>query len=488
MAAVLVATIGTRDLMFQVSSGKWYNIGDDQMRDGDIIGEQAEVIDDLNLEPINYRNLTQYLLDRVERYQERIRPVIIGKLLTEQARHIERVYLVGTNQNPPVQQREKDTIYACELLKSWLEHYYPQLAVEVISLGEDGTNPANFEQMFRWWRQTWKNKVAIQNRQPIWVCLKGGVGQSSEASRVSGLSLYGDRIQFYEFNQNLNANRAGTPSDYSGPFLGTNYLWDRKQQEILALLQHYDYEAINRRLQSAFQNADGTQPNGEQMLRVKSLVEAAVEWNQGNFEKFASKEMKVPAVPRSRQWWWTAYEAAYLAVVRYEQSNIIEAMFHSFRAVEGLMLKWAIHTFPNDVVPPKGKKTPLLRKSITDRLNLQNTDLWHEFQDRDKIPLYGNNLKQLVRLAKPNYRRCWEIKVFCKKTKHQRNQLFHRLLGLEKLDVFQAWDAQNRREWESRVLGCLNFLSEQDFTSLAKASLMSQVHKELREAITNYQP
>ena len=224
------------------------------------------------------------------------------------------------------------------------------------------------------------------------------------------------------------------------------------------------------------------------MLRVKSLVEAAVEWNQGNFEKFASKGMEASAVPRSRQWWWTAYEAAYLAVVRYEQSNIIEAMFHSFRAVEGLMLEWAIHTFPNDVVPPKGKKTPLLRKSITDRLNLQNTDLWHEFQDRDKIPLYGNNLKQLVRLAKPNYWHCQDIKVFCEKTKHQRNQLFHRLLGLGKREVFQAWDAQNKREWESRVLGCLNFLSEQNFTSLADASLMSQVHKELREAITNYQP
>ncbi|PSP07726.1 MAG: hypothetical protein BRC54_03795, partial [Cyanobacteria bacterium SW_7_48_12] len=346
MAAVLVATIGTRDLMFQVSSGEWYNIGDDQMRDGEIIGEQAEVIADLNLEPINYRNLTKYLLDQVEFYQKRIRPVIIGKLLTEQAPNIEKLYLVGTNQNPPVQQREKDTIYACELLKSWLEHYYPQLAVEVISLGEDGTNPANFEQMFRWWRQTWNNKVAIQNRQPIWVCLKGGVGQSSEASRVSGLSLYGDRIQFYEFNQNLNANRAGTPSDYSGPFLGTNYLWDRKQQEALALLQRYDYEAVKRTLQSAFQNADGTQPNGEQMLQVEDLVEAAVQWNQGNFQAFA-EVMGERAEARSQEWWWTAYEAAYLAVVRFQQSDTIEAMFHSFRAVEGLMWEWAIPTFAN---------------------------------------------------------------------------------------------------------------------------------------------
>ena len=485
MAAVLVATIGTRDLMFQVSSGEWYNIGDDQMRDGDIIGEQAEVISELGLGTITYRDLTQYLLDRVELYQERIRPVIIGKLLTEQARHIERVYLVGTNQNPPVQQREKDTIYACELLKSWLEHYYPQLAVEVISLGEDGTNPANFEQMFRWWRQTWNNKVAIQNRQPIWVCLKGGVGQSSEASRVSGLSLYGDRIQFYEFNQNLNANRAGTPSDYSGPFLGINYLWDRKQQEALALLQRYDYEAVKRTLQSAFQNADGTQPNGEQMLQVEDLVEAAVQWNQGNFQAFA-EVMGERAESRSQEWWWTAYEAAYLAVVRFQQSDTIEAMFHSFRAVEGLMCEWAIQTFANDVVRSE-MEMPLVRKSIARNRGLQN--YLNEFQGRPKIPLYGANLDRLVQLAKPNYRKnCRDIIAFWDVAKPRRNQLFHRLLGLGKREVFQAWDAQNQREWESRVLGCLNFLSEQNFTSLADASLMSQVHKELWEAIDDYQP
>ena len=486
MAAVLVATIGTRDLMFQVSSGDWYNIGDDQMRDGEIIGEQAEVIADLNLEPINYRNLTKYLLDQVEFYQKRIRPVIIGKLLTEQAPNIEKVYLVGTNQNSSVQQREKDTIYACELLKSWLEHYYPQLAVEVISLGEDGTNPANFEQMFRWWRQTWMNRVVdIQNRQPIWVCLKGGVGQSSEASRVSGLSLYGDRIQFYEFNQNLNANRAGTPSDYSGPFLGTNYLWDRKQQEALALLKRYDYEAVKRTLQSAFQNADGTQPNGEQMLQVKHLVEAAVQWNQGNFQAFA-EVMGERAESRSQEWWWTAYEAAYLAVVRFQQSDTIEAMFHSFRAVEGLMLEWAIQTFPDDV-ERREMEMPLVRKSIARNRGLRN--YLNEFQGRPEISLYGAKLDKLVQLAKPNYRKnCRDIIAFWDVAKPRRNQLFHRLLGLGKREVFQAWDAQNQREWESRVLGCLNFLSEQNFTSLADASLMFQVHEELREAIDDYQP
>jgi hypothetical protein len=38
MKATLVATIGTRDLMFQIKSGLWYNVGDDRMQDGEIIG------------------------------------------------------------------------------------------------------------------------------------------------------------------------------------------------------------------------------------------------------------------------------------------------------------------------------------------------------------------------------------------------------------------------------------------------------------------
>ncbi|MFN6583201.1 MAG: hypothetical protein RMX68_025415 [Aulosira sp. ZfuVER01] len=57
MKAVLIATIGTRDLMFQISSGTWYNIGDDRMQNGEIIGEQAEVISDHRLHNISYRNL-----------------------------------------------------------------------------------------------------------------------------------------------------------------------------------------------------------------------------------------------------------------------------------------------------------------------------------------------------------------------------------------------------------------------------------------------
>ena len=47
-------------------------------------------------------------------------------------------------------------------------------------------------------------------------------------------------------------------------------------------------------------------------------------------------------VEKERFDWWrlTGYEAAYLAVVRLEQGNTVAALFHSFRAVEGLLFNW----------------------------------------------------------------------------------------------------------------------------------------------------
>ena len=92
MKSVLIATIGTRDLMFQIASGEWFNVGDDQMQ-LEIIGEQAEVISDLGLYKITFRDLTKYLSDNIQTYIERIQPPIIGKIFNDRASEIDKVYL-----------------------------------------------------------------------------------------------------------------------------------------------------------------------------------------------------------------------------------------------------------------------------------------------------------------------------------------------------------------------------------------------------------
>ncbi|MFM6075142.1 MAG: hypothetical protein ACKPB9_26735, partial [Dolichospermum sp.] len=286
MKSVLIATIGTRDLMFQIASGEWFNVGNDRVQNGEIIAEQLEVISDLGLKDnTTFRDLTKYLLDNIEKYVDHIQPPIIGNIFLEQASNIEKVYLIATDQEKNVTQREKDTLYSAELIKQWLMHKFSHFHsdnIHIILLGLDGTNPSIFEDIFSWWRKIWKNTITVNKNQSIWVCLKGGVGQSSEAARISGLSFYGDRIQFFEFKENTRANRNGIPSDYSGPFLGTNYLWDRTQKQALKLLESYDYTETYDLLEPYFQQS------GSKFGVIPDLLKAGKLWNQGQFEGFLS--------------------------------------------------------------------------------------------------------------------------------------------------------------------------------------------------------
>ncbi|WP_278563385.1 hypothetical protein [Fischerella thermalis] len=434
MKAVLIATIGTRDLMFQISSGTWYNIGDDRMQNGEIIGEQAEVISDLRLHNITFRDLTKYLLDKITIYQERIKPVIIGKLLSEKAADIETVYLIATDQKLKVRERQKDTLYAAELIKAWIVNQFTHINVEIITLGQDGTNPSNFEQMFYWWRRTWREKITIQVDQPIWLCLKGGVGQASEASRISGLSFYGDRIQFFEFQQNTPANQAGIPSDYSGSFLGNNYLWDRTQQQALKLLARYDYAGAYDLLQPYFKKSS---PSFE---TIANLLKAGIEWNQGKFDRFISlARSSSVAIPKLQDKLWMAYEQAYLSVVRLEQQNTIEAMLHSHRSVEGILYLWAEKLFPNDVIE-KENQYPSLKNSILQKYPTLN----RHFIDKQgmvlsEISFNGWVVQDLLNAAIPATINSIDFKAFWDSARKKRNYFSHRLGGLEEKEVFRAW-------------------------------------------------
>ncbi|MFN9657563.1 MAG: hypothetical protein ACK55Q_17875, partial [Dolichospermum sp.] len=143
MKSVLIATIGTRDLMFQIASGEWFNIGDDRMQNGEIIGEQAEVISDLGLHNISFRDLTKYLLDNIDTYIDRLEPAITGNIFNKNASEIEKVYLIATDQKLEVKQREKDTLYTTEIIKKWIIRKFQNLNndnTSILYVGQDGTN------------------------------------------------------------------------------------------------------------------------------------------------------------------------------------------------------------------------------------------------------------------------------------------------------------------------------------------------------------
>ncbi|MFM6222606.1 MAG: hypothetical protein ACKPDM_20035, partial [Dolichospermum sp.] len=474
MKSVLIATIGTRDLMFQIASGEWFNIGDDRMQNGEIIGEQAEVISDLGLHNISFRDLTKYLLDNIDTYIDRLEPAITGNIFNKNASEIEKVYLIATDQKPEVKQREKDTLYTTEIIKKWIIRKFQNLNndnTSILYVGQDGTNPSDFEQMFNWWRKTWRNEIHIQPHQPIWVCVKGGVGQTSEAARVSGLSFYGDRILFFEVQQNTSANRQGIPSDYKGPFLGTNYLWDRTQKQALKLLESYDYTEAYDLLEPYFQQS------GSKFGAIPNLLKAGKLWNQGQFEKFLSLAKSSTQISSVEGRLWMAYEQAYLSVIRLEQMNTTEAMLHSYRAIEGLLYWWAADYFPDYVREQEIGGYPLISDSILQK----HPSLQRHFNTPEhsrEVNLQGRLLKDLLNATIPETVTSIDFQSFWNSARLKRNNFSHRLGGLPEQDVFTAWgkDITDSQQWQKRILNCINLVTGKSFNTLYKASLFAQIH------------
>ncbi|MFM6244510.1 MAG: hypothetical protein ACKPFK_15905 [Dolichospermum sp.] len=481
MKSVLIATIGTRDLMFQIASGEWFNIGDDRMQNGEIIGEQAEVISDLGLHNISFRDLTKYLLDNIDTYIDRLEPAITGNIFNKNASEIEKVYLIATDQKPEVKQREKDTLYTTEIIKKWIIRKFQNLNndnTSILYVGQDGTNPSDFEQMFNWWRKTWRNEIHIQPHQPIWVCVKGGVGQTSEAARVSGLSFYGDRILFFEVQQNTSANRQGIPSDYKGPFLGTNYLWDRTQKQALKLLESYDYTEAYDLLEPYFQQS------GSKFGAIPNLLKAGKLWNQGQFEKFLSLAKSSTQISSVEGRLWMAYEQAYLGVIRLKQMNTTEAMLHSYRAIEGLLYWWAADYFPDYVREQEIGGYPLISDSILQK----HPSLQRHFNTPEhsrEVNLQGRLLKDLLNATIPETVTSIDFQSFWNSARLKRNNFSHRLGGLPEQDIFAAWgeDVTDSQQWQKRILNCINLVTGKSFNTLYKASLFAQIHTQVLEVI-----
>jgi hypothetical protein len=487
MKSILVATIGTRDLMFKVSSGNWYNVGNDRVQ-GNNLGEQLEIVFDLCLpEKSSFRDITQYLWENVEYYCDQLQPVILGKLLKDQLNNLEIIYLVVTDQKEITQQREKDTLYAGEIIKYWLSKLNPNLIVELLYLGKDGENPSNFEEMFRWWQKAWKENIKPAFNQPILLCLKGGVGQASEASRVSGLSFYGNNIQFYEFTQNSSDNQKGIASDYSEPFLGTSYLWNRTRQQALQLLECYDYAGLQNLIKPYYEQ------NKQEWKKTYDLIKSGVIWNKGQFEDFfqsASFSLDNQQKEQHQQYWWMAYEQAYTAVVRLEQKNTTEAMLHSFRAIEGLIYEWTHEYFPTHI-DDDTYGYPRLKSSILNQYPKLEDLFIKEKEKASSIKLEGRVQQRLVEayIAGTSVNlQSSDLKAWGSEQSRQlRNRLSHQLGGISEEELFQAWgrDIYNQENWEKRILNCLNLITDNKYFYLKQASLFASVHHRVLKAIEN---
>lgn len=471
---ILIATIGTRDLAFQVSSGEWLNVGNDRMND-EQFSPQGQVLLDLSLNPLmSFRELSELLLANWADYRDRLQPIVLGKLIADEAKNFSHIYLIATDQQATVKQRTRDTLYAAKIISNWIAVKYA-VPTTILYQGQEGGSPANFEQMFAWWQKTWERiETDTPEFQYAIVSPKGGVSAFTEAARIVALSRLEQRVRFCDFTEDEVANLKGEPSPYTVPSRGLNYLWDRKRKESIELLNRYDYEAVQRLLKGYL-----SEP---QFAEVRSALAAAVLWNQGSFGEFA-KAPGAMAKGRSQQWWWIGYEVAYLAVIRLRQGHTAEAMFHSFRSVEGLMKAFLLHNYARHVTGKR--KSEQVKRSICQEPEFAGCEYLF---DRSSIFLFGDKLVTLFKLARPDFTENSDIQFCFGDTKHSRNQLFHGLEGLERREVFENWGCDNLENWESRVLGCLNFITGQGFDRLQHASLMSKVHQVIVDGIGNYQP
>ncbi|MGB5963580.1 MAG: hypothetical protein WBG73_23285 [Coleofasciculaceae cyanobacterium] len=313
----------------------------------------------------------------------------------------------------------------------------------------------------------------------IYVSHQAGTPAISSAVQFMSLARFGERVKFLVSNE-----YDKTPLD---PIDSSEYLRGIKFQEATALLKRHDYSGVKELLNSYL------------TPEIQILLDAAIQWNFAKFEDFGNEiksslfqELTKEVEKRTEEnWWWTAYETAYLGVIRLKQENAVEAFFHSFRSVEGLISKWAESCFSVHVEP--NNDSPLLKISILDVFpnylgKKDQAKLKAEFEQKTTLILSGFPLYALLRADRPMWKQeCKDITIFIDKISPRRNKLFHRLKGLQKDDVFQEWQVNSREEWEARILHYLNFVAKKTFSSLEQASLMSKVHQELEKAIANYE-
>ena len=317
----------------------------------------------------------------------------------------------------------------------------------------------------------------------VYVSHQAGTPAISSAVQFSSLARFRNDVQFLVSNEYQSEQTRTIPR--------STYLRGIQIQEARALLDRCDYAGVERLLGSHL-----IKPKNSQHKRIQILLKAAIEWNHAEFHKFRNILTKGGVMPKDAfPWWRLGYESAYLAVVRLQQGSTVEALFHSFRAVEGSIIQWAKSTY-NDHIDLHPKYGLQLKDSVCSELpgyfNALSEASQNSFRKWKNIGLFGVPLYELLKQAKPHWQTDADIAIVWDSAKDKRNTTFHNIEGLQEQEVYGAWGTQTSAEWQARVLGCLNFISGESFKAFELnqpnsklASLIVEVHKELEGEIDN---
>jgi len=415
----------------------------------------------------------------------------------------------------------KDTCTLKPIIEKYLKSKFPQSEINYVTI-----QPKSESESLDSWDQVPKlitnelfNSSSIlglikdQDLNNIYVSHQAGTPAISSAIQFLSLSRFGKKVKFLVSNE--------YKSESTKIINISNYLRGLKLQEAKILLKRFDYSGVLDLLRDDL--LEDPKNQDEKMDNIKNLLSAAIKWNTSEFkvtsdtskaEGFIEELKKIPkfektAEERLKYYWWPAYEAAYLAVVRIEQGNSVEALFHSFRSVEGLIVNWLKNEYPDDIENNNGL---IFKRSIIEKLpkklpNNIRKEIEREFVGKNKNELTEKKIDPKFFFQKIFFQKIKEseinnnssMEIFDKHTRpsgysflsrltiKKRNEIFHNILGLSEEEVFEAWQTATKDDWQKKVLNCLNFITEKEFNSLEDASIMYQVHEEIVRGLEDYE-
>ncbi len=348
----------------------------------------------------------------------------------------------------------------------------------------------------------------------VYVSHQAGTPAISSAVQFCSLAKFGDRVRFLVSSEQSTKPPEILPS--------SSYLKGIRKQEAEALLGSHNYSGVKVLLEEYVKDSE----------EINTLLNAAIHWNVAKFDEFLKELTDYPkfasevAERGEENWWWIAYEEAYLAVIREKQDNIVEAFFHSFRAFEYIFAKWGFQKLAGHFEEGEGGSVSFFKETILDdprfleltgdrkkavsgiqskfKAIAEKSARGEKIKSEDKIEFGFLNLCSLFKAF--NYSEykgsCSCLNVFFGKdnVRDRRNTVVHQVKGLSVTDLCTYWrvacsdnleDKTKReksiREWKIKLKDLLNCVVKEDFnegfTTLEEASLMVKVHEELEKAI-----
>ena len=513
MAIVWIVTTGNSDIQLTSIPDKWLDLCKEKKSDLKPCLDEFRSKEGISKQKTGLYTVVARLLgvifsDKIDEYRNYFKFYLLDgfcKTINEKSIKPDRIIVLLTDQEAifDISDRGdcdspywKDTCALEPILSRYLGEKFESVEISFVFL-----NPKKDKKGLDNWNDT---LILLQNRlqqkfdelgitsdDEVIVSHQAGTPAISSALQLTSLILFGGQVKFL----------VGSELDHNETeFLnGSDYFKMLQIKELLDLLKRHDYSGITGVVKIiGFENSDNK-------TKLDSLLNASVQWNLAEFEKFQnllSNLYKQGEVT----WWSIGYESAYLAVIRHLQGNIIEALFHSFRAIEGLICKWAEEKYKEHISYDKNG-SPQVQESIKtvlpnywEKMEQKNSG-WLKQQEEANINrknkgkaaepysvgLFSQNLYILLEEVRPDCKKDEYMKKGLYSAKDARNQQFHRLLALQEEDLLKAWKVSSISEWQNTILGCLNFIAGEDlpkaFESLEDASLMSQVHKGLEVVI-----